>query len=1355
MNKHFFGFRTVCVCCLVGGALVLPVAAETAKTANSFISQVDNRSQQQTRMLHTGSDVNAIRVSQNDRRTQTIIQNPKQPQRWLIRLKEKPVSVVAKEVRAQQATESKAQRATQQQRFNKAVQNQQQLVVKSQSAVLNELRRKRLLDKLHYQFTGLTNTLSITATADSIAQIRQLPQVAAIYPDSPVVATLTNSVPVISAPAVWAFKDANELSVTGRGITVAILDTGIDYNHPDLGGCMGIDCKVLGGFNFIEGADFNDPMDVHGHGTHVAGIVAAKGVLKGVAPDAKLYAFKVLDDFGSGQDSSIIAGLERAADLDGDPLTDDPVDVVNMSLAGWGEYDSPLSEAANNAMEAGIVVVVAAGNDGSGYSTIGSPGNAQQVITVGATDNNDEIAYFSSRGPVRNANFVKPEVVAPGVDINSMAPGGGYILQSGTSMAAPHVAGGVALLKQLQPELTAQEIKTLLMTTTKDVGEDVFTQGAGRINLLAAARAKFLITPSPLSFGYIDVEQPQWQSALPINIKNIAVEPQTISLASALPLPQGVNLSFPDGAAFTLASKQSQEINIQLTINNAVLPFADSQTMHYEAPVEIKSAGKTYRLPLVFFKAAKLKIDYQGTPGRIDIFSDSGDFGISHFSDCNEAPLERKALNEVYVRPGTYHGVFMFSEEDGDCWRPNIFVFKEKIIVDTVSELHVDRAEATNHFVAEAPLDASGQVMSIDDIEQVAISIGWVHKKTGKGSEGFSGGVFDLVATSDISSEFSVGIAALYINKTSPDDDKIFYLMQKTAIDGVDQSQALQLDLRTAGKVSVNYSDWTMLESGVTAMPGAKQGAGLLGFVASDLRYYEGPYHYAPFRTTIYGDLSTLEQGEWYPDVNISTWQQKDGFSGPETIAETGRIAFLDNQSFIKLRGPFEYRQDVVFQSKNHELPLANTAYFLSAYLGFSKISNHFFAIDNSSCVGCSGLQFDAYHNNFYELMDYSVGCDSTTVEEGETLGPFFISEVVGSACQKVTLEMQMNTRAFGLHDTSIINVSINPNSPIHTAWQTIDAPIILDVQFFNDADFSRILSGTQAKIKLQADSGRIHDGFVGALTVLMEYRLDNEGSWKKLTLSKSKGIYTATLAIPEGAHVGSLRITVTDQDGNQTKQTLNSSFLFGKNAESLIILPPVFDELPALVVEATALLTEYTLPLVTALDQKDGVIAATTENMGPYGVGEHEIMWRATNAANMTVVTKQQLSIVDTTPPTITPPADITRQATGAQTLVSLGVATAVDLVDGAVVPVADSEGSFAVGTHLVNWSATDNEGNTATVTQTVTITAPPPPVVASPPPKTSGGKSGGNTGLWFLLFLVLHAVVRYCFAARSQALS
>jgi serine protease AprX len=215
-------------------------------------------------------------------------------------------------------------------------------------------------------------------------------------------------------------------------------------------------------------------MDDHGHGTHVAGIAAGDGTasngkFKGVAPDAKLLAYKVLDSYGYGYMSDVIAGIEAAVE--------NKSDVISMSLGGFGDPDDIMCQAVDNAFDMGSVVVVAAGNSGPQRFTITSPGCARKALTVGATKLDDSIAFFSSIGPVPETGQVKPEVYAPGVNIMSawarkgfMLPardheGKYYISLSGTSMATPHVAGVVALIKQQHPNWNAQQIRNTIISS--------------------------------------------------------------------------------------------------------------------------------------------------------------------------------------------------------------------------------------------------------------------------------------------------------------------------------------------------------------------------------------------------------------------------------------------------------------------------------------------------------------------------------------------------------------------------------------------------------------------------------------------------------------------------------------------------------------------------------------------------------------------------------------------------------------------------------------------------------------------------------------------------------------------------
>ncbi|MEB3806666.1 MAG: S8 family serine peptidase, partial [Desulfurococcales archaeon] len=222
----------------------------------------------------------------------------------------------------------------------------------------------------------------------------------------------------------------------------------------------------------------------------------------GVAPGAYVWAVKVLNKYGWGYTSWIINGIEFAAlGPDGTPNTGDEADIISMSLGADIPSDGtdPLSLAVDYASSLGVTVVVAAGNAGPGYGTVGIPASARSAITVGAVDKSLMLAWFSSRGPTVDMR-IKPTVVAPGVNILAALPGNGYAALSGTSMATPHVSGSAALLIQAYKQkynmtLTPQQIKDLLASTTMDLGYNVFQQGLGLVQVPDAINASLIVDP--------------------------------------------------------------------------------------------------------------------------------------------------------------------------------------------------------------------------------------------------------------------------------------------------------------------------------------------------------------------------------------------------------------------------------------------------------------------------------------------------------------------------------------------------------------------------------------------------------------------------------------------------------------------------------------------------------------------------------------------------------------------------------------------------------------------------------------------------------------------------------------------
>lgn len=280
-----------------------------------------------------------------------------------------------------------------------------------------------------------------------------------------------------------------QAGLTGKGIVVAVLDTGIDP-HEDLTEPSN---RILAWKDFVNHE--NSPYDDNGHGTHVAGIIAGNGSYsnekyRGIAPEAKLVGVKILDEEGSGRLSDVISGIEWC--INSLPALN--IRAINLSIGSevQGSYRSdPLCRATSTAWEKGITVCTAAGNNGPMPGSISTPGINPIIITVGNLDDqntltniDDVISPSSSRGPTLD-KIIKPDLVASGTNITSLKAGGGYTTLSGTSMATPLVTGAVALILQKWPNLKPDQIKLILMRKTRDVGVGPNLQGAGALDLEA------------------------------------------------------------------------------------------------------------------------------------------------------------------------------------------------------------------------------------------------------------------------------------------------------------------------------------------------------------------------------------------------------------------------------------------------------------------------------------------------------------------------------------------------------------------------------------------------------------------------------------------------------------------------------------------------------------------------------------------------------------------------------------------------------------------------------------------------------------------------------------------------------
>ena len=313
-----------------------------------------------------------------------------------------------------------------------------------------------------------------------------------IYYNYPVSINLEDVVGLVNAKKTWSLNHEG-IFLNGKGQSICIIDTGVDYNHPDLGGCYGKNnpnssCKIIGGYDFVNNDE--DPLDDNGHGTHIAGIASANGIIQGVAPESKIVAVKILDSSGAGDSIGVEKGIKWC--LNNSEFFN--IKVISLSLGTdcksgncFSDYcdDSVpyISELVDIAFEKNISIVVASGNDGN-YTSISAPACVKKVIAVGSANKNKEISSSSNRNNLTLLLGIGEGVFSTYLNKN-------YIKYSGTSMAVPEISGAIAILSQYNSNKNPSDMEKILFKKGSKIFDPISNLNYSLINIYDAINSLF------------------------------------------------------------------------------------------------------------------------------------------------------------------------------------------------------------------------------------------------------------------------------------------------------------------------------------------------------------------------------------------------------------------------------------------------------------------------------------------------------------------------------------------------------------------------------------------------------------------------------------------------------------------------------------------------------------------------------------------------------------------------------------------------------------------------------------------------------------------------------------------------
>lgn len=662
--------------------------------------------------------------------------------------------------------------------------------------------------KIKAEFFSVYNGIAVSVPLQMIDQIRELPNVKNVELDKEVQSAgdlvRPPNISLVGAPAFW------DQGITGKYLTIAILDTGVDFKHIDLknniwinqaeinlASCVGVpldydqdgvitisDLNNIYQEQLIDPRKFNtcvndfdadgeitgldliyressticdgkagtpsalnplincqdedgnkkiddlvgwnvfgpsiNPVDDHWHGTGVAGIAAANGLYKGVAPDAFILPVKVLGSTAKGSSGSVMAGIDYVVNAPYKPLAQ----VINMSIAG-GPNDSAneaLALAADKAVDAGVIVVVAAGNEGGSSFTLTSPGTSRKAITVGASlakypDTQDMMLSFSSKGPVYPDLNIKPDISAPGAvcyakntarpELPSTCDDPYHVLGTGTSMACPHVAGAAILIKQKYPEFSPEQVKSLLMQTAFDLNLPAHWQGAGRLDLNQTSQAQVLVSPQKIEFGIDPQTSNLWQSqTVTVTLTNLSDYTHSYQLVPEPQTPAGMRYTITPDTAVSIQPGGSSKFQISLSIDNNSVPNADYPGYihnHINVIADQNLSSPQAQIDTFVFKTCMVNAGCQDCRSnlQIDIYSDTKLYQrISTRNFNNNSPMIPIQCNQMF-------NVFVTNWPPSSYNENPYFFFKDNLITNSTANALFKKSDAKYRY-SIAPSDKTG-----------------------------------------------------------------------------------------------------------------------------------------------------------------------------------------------------------------------------------------------------------------------------------------------------------------------------------------------------------------------------------------------------------------------------------------------------------------------------------------------------------------------------------------------------------------------------------------------------------------------------------------------------------------------